>query len=409
MKLKKISAIPAIAIMLASCAATEGPGYKVTNPHNEPVSGKVFVLERKTVEPLIQGTLNEDSKIQVTDNLKRVAVSQCDDIDGDGKWDELAFFADFEKNQSLKFSFKAVSASDMPEFAKRTNVRFGHVNEPFSEVESEPRLKSNDSPTITGVYQMEGPALENDIVGFRNYYDARNGFDIFGKKTSAISLDSAGIRNQNYHELDDWGMDILKVGNSLGAGAIAIGIGDSLYRVGPSETGSYRFICEGAVRAMFELTFTGVKAGERLYDITHRISVYAGDHFYRSEVLVNNLKGDELLYTGIVNMHDLSSFEMESAGMKISGTHGNQAYKGEVLGLGLLIPADDFVLYKSAPVEGNGIIQTYLAAIKLREGVAARYAFFAGWELQDPAFKNADYFKDKLSKAAFKLDVVSWK
>ncbi|MBK7700210.1 MAG: DUF4861 family protein [Saprospiraceae bacterium] len=45
-------------------------------------------------------------------------------------------------------------------------------------------------------------------------------------------LNSVGI-HENYHEMQDWGMDILKVGNSLGAGAIGLIIGDSLFRIGP--------------------------------------------------------------------------------------------------------------------------------------------------------------------------------
>ncbi len=408
MQLKRVLFIYAAVFMLTACSKPGFQGFEAKNPFNEPVKGKAFVLDRETVEPLIQGIITAESKILVTDNKGRVAISQCDDIDGDGVWDEIAFMADFEENQTLIFSFKAVSASEMPEFAKKTNIRFGYKNDPYNEVESELRLKSTDSPTISAVFQMEGPAWENDLVGFRNYYDARNGMDIFGKTTTEMVLDSAGIRGQNYHVLDSWGMDILKVGNSLGAGAIAIGFGEGLYRVGQAESGTYRFITEGPVRAMFELTFTDVPAGDRLYNIVHRISIYAGDHFYRSEVWVDNLQGDEVLYTGIVDMHNLPAFQMETAGLKISGTHGNQAFDGEILGLGLLVPASQFVEYKEAPASGEGIIQTHLAAIKLDDNTPARYAFFAGWELQDTNFSSEAWFKDKLSKAALKLDEVKW-
>jgi hypothetical protein len=395
-------------LLAASCASPEVVGYKATNPHPEDILGKAIVIEREAVEPFIHGALTTDSKLLVTDDLGRVAVSQCDDLNGDGQWDELVLLADFEANQTLTFSFKQVAASEMPAFQKRTNIRFGHKNAPFYEVVNEPRLKSVDSPTISAVYQMEGPAWENDLVGFRNYYDARNGMDIFGKTVNEMVLDSAGIREQNYHLLDKWGMDILKVGNSLGAGAIAIGVGQSLYRVGPSEMGSYRLICEGPVRSMFELLYTGVPAGDRFYDVVHRISIYAGDHFYRSEVWVKNLMGDEFLYTGIVDMHNLPAIEMEVAGVKISGTHGNQAFGGEILGLGLLVPVSQYLLYKSAPLSGDGIVQTHMAGILLQENAPARYAFFAGWELQDTSFVSEEYFRARLSQAAMKMDEVGW-
>jgi len=408
MKLKSTFLIVAISLLLASCASPKVSGFESTNPHNQPVAGKAFVLDREAVEPLVLGTVTPETNILVTDNLGRIAISQCDDLDGDGKWDELVFMSDFDANQTLTFTFKSVPTAEMPAFPKRTNIRFGYRNKQFDEVENELRLKSTDSPTISAVFQMEGPAWENDIVGFRNYYDARNGMDIFGKTVHEMVLDSAGIRSQNYHLLDNWGMDILKVGNSLGAGAIAIGVGESLYRVGPSEAGSYQFICEGPVRAMFELTFSGVPAGDRFYDVAHRISIYAGDHFYRSEVWVNNLLGDEFLYTGIVDMHNLPVFEMEVAGVKISGTNGNQAFDGENLGLGLLVPASQFGFYKSAPLSGDGIVQTHLVGINLQENAASRFAFFAGWELQDSGFVSAAYFKEKLADAALKLNEDNW-
>ncbi len=408
MKLKILVALIAIAFLVVSCTPTGVPTVEITNPHNEMVAGKVITLNRSVVGPIIKGNQSIDTRVMVTDNLGRVAVSQCDDLDGDGEWDEIVFVSSFEKNETLKFSFNSVPETKMPGFEKITNIRFGYKNEPFDEVESELRLKSNDSPTISKIFQMEGPAWENDVLGFRNYYDARNGIDIFGKKVKRPVLDSAGIRGQDYHKLDAWGMDILKVGNSLGAGAIALGIGDEIYRIGTAGLGTYKFICEGPVRAIFELSFNDVQAGERNYDIMHRISIYAGEHFYRSEVWVNDLMGDEVLYTGIVDMHGLPQIEIESQGIKISGTFGNQAFDGEKLGLGLLIPTSMFSHYKAAPVAGEGIIQTHLAAIKLDDRNAARYAFFAGWELQDPGFESEEYFKEMLAKAALKFDEAGW-
>lgn len=50
---------------------------------------------------------------------------------------------------------------------------------------------------------MEGPAGKNDKVGFRNYYDLRNGMDIFGKITDKMVLDTIGLTG-SYHDLSNW-------------------------------------------------------------------------------------------------------------------------------------------------------------------------------------------------------------
>ncbi|MBN1985457.1 MAG: DUF4861 family protein, partial [Prolixibacteraceae bacterium] len=76
--------------------------------------------------------------------------------------------------------------------------------------------------------------------------------------------------------------------------------------------------------------------------------------------------------------------------------------------MGLLVPTAQFIRYEEAPTEGEGIIQTHLAAIKLSEGVPARYAFFTGWELQNSSFTDESYFKEQLANAALKLDEISW-
>ena len=391
------------AIILSSCSGNSVKPLQMTNPYDKAVEGKTIVVDRSEVEKLLGGKINENKGVVVSNAQGKTLASQCDDLNGDGKWDEIVFISNFEANASQSFYFSEVDSSEMPDFAVRTNVHFAQKNPPYEPAASLPRLKSVDSRSISAVLQMEGPAWENDVVGFRNYYDARNGMDIFGKRTSEMVLNKAGIEGQNYHELDDWGMDILKVGNSLGAGAIAIGIDDEIYRVGPSDEAGFRLLTEGPVRSVFELWFKGVPAGDRSYDIVHRISICAGDHFYRSSVKVDGLHGDEMLYTGIVDMHELPQFEMNYAESKISATLGAQGFMDEMLGLGVLIPENEFVRYVEAPKRGDGVTITHLAAIQLNENTASNYAFFAGWVFQDENFANEEYFKSMLEKAAVKL------
>lgn len=408
MNLKYIFSVVIALLLLVSCGKVKPPVYEVANPFNEAVIGKAIVLDRALVEPLIQGDFTDESLVQVTDRRGRILISQLDDINGDGKWDELAFLASFGVAELQQFSFTALSADEFEGFPIRTNVRFAYKNPPHGDASNDLRLKSTDSPTISAIYQMEGPGWENDIVGFRNYYDARNGMDIFGKRTSDMVLDYAGIDGQDYHVLDDWGMDILKVANSLGAGAIALGIGDEIYRIGLADEAGFRLIAEGPVRSVLEFYFNGIAAGNRNYNVVHRISIYAGDHFYRSKVWVEGLIGDEVLYSGVVDLHDLEPFELSSAGYTIIGTHGNQGFDDEILGLGIIIPDEQFLHLKAAPKSGDGVTFTHLTGIKLSFDAPSEYAFFAGWELQDPGFATEFYFKDLLTKAALKLDGRLW-
>ena len=392
-----------IAVITLFFGCSEKQSYVVSNPFDEDITDKAIVLSHDEVAKHV--TVDGAKIVLVEDNEGNVLASQCDDIDGNGIWDEMVFLIDLKGGEKKTVSFISADKSDAPEFTKRTNVRFGDKKSPYKEILNGTRLKTYDSPNSSKAFQMEGPAWENDVVGFRNYFDVRNGMDIFGKRTAEMVLDSVGLPGkQTYHEIAEWGMDILKVGNSLGAGAIGLAIGDSLYRIGPSGEGRYYFICEGPVRAMFELTFSDVKIEDRVYNISHQISIYAGDNFYRNKITIDGLKDDERLITGIVD-HDLPLNKSEYRGTHYFYTFGGQAYTHENLGMAVLVDEMSFNDSFSAPEKGDGITKTYLVSMNIENSKPVEYMFLAGWELQDSRLTNHDYFNDLIKKNIRKL---SW-
>jgi hypothetical protein len=399
MKISKVIS-GVLLVLLSGCQQKQY--YTISNPDDNKITDLATVISRKEVNRFLPDTI-AGLPVIVKDTQGKLLPSQCDDMNGDGSWDELVFLCDLNAGESRKLIFEPVEPTAYPVFDERTNLRFCRANEPYDKAWGDLRMKTNDTKYTIPVYQMEGPAWENDVVAFRNYYDARNGIDIYGKRVREMVLDSVGIRGRNYHELAEWGMDILKVGNSLGAGAIAIGIGDSLYRVGPCEEGRFRLISQGPVRTVFELTYKAVPAGDRLYSVKQQISIYAGDNFYRNSVLVEGLKGDEELVTGIVDLHQLAADQAEVGNMKIMSTLGKQSMDGEMLGMAVIFPASEFKRFWEAPVIGPGIVNTHLVSLALSAGKPTQYAFLAGWELQDEKLKDKGYFREVINEAAARL------
>jgi|WetSurMetagenome_2_1015567.scaffolds.fasta_scaffold50687_2 hypothetical protein len=393
-----------VVIIFATLTACSGKkAFTVSNTTDRDIADLTKVVARVLVNQYLpDSTLN--LPVVAKNEKGTVLPCQCDDIDGDGRWDELAFLCQLKAGESKKVFFEPVDR--IPDFPKRTNIRFGRMEQPFDEVSGDLRMKTNDTKFTTSVYQMEGPAWENDFVAFRNYYDARNGIDIFGKTTSAMILDSVGVNGRDYHTLADWGMDILKVGNSLGAGAIAIAIGDSVYRVGNCVEGHYRLIADGPVRAILELTYKNVPAGNRVYDLVHRISISAGDRFYTSTIWMNKLQGDEKLVTGIVNLHNVQADTLSAGEMKVIYSLGNQAISGEMLGMALLIPAASVVKMWEAPAEGTGIVSTHMVALKIQANVPVEFGFLSAWENQDTLIRDKNHFMDLLKEAALKQNIT---
>ncbi|MEZ4908030.1 MAG: DUF4861 family protein [Saprospiraceae bacterium] len=252
--------------------------------------------------------------------------------------------------------------------------------------------------------KWKGPACENDKVAFRNYFDARNGMDIFGKRIPDMVLDSVGLPGtKSYHELSDWGMDILKVGNSLGAGSIAFMINDTIYPVRNALDAKYKLLADGPLYSSFELTFNNYEINGRQYNIKNIISILPNQYCYISDVIVEGLKGDEKFVTGIVNMHSDSLYSAISGDYIGYYTYDKQTENGDNLGMGILFPKDEFISLLDDNVNTKDVDNTYFIALNFKDDNSVKYRFYSGWELNDESFKSQKGFENMLLNDETKL------
>lgn len=89
--------------------------------------------------------------------------------------------------------------------------------------------------------RYEGPGWESDKIGYRFYLDWRNAVDIFGKTVDTLVLQNIGLDGfDSYHEMCDWGVDVLKVGGSLGMGSIGHWANETANRVAKTDSLYFR-------------------------------------------------------------------------------------------------------------------------------------------------------------------------
>lgn len=325
---------------------------------------------------------------------------QLEDTNGDGQDDQLFLIDDFAANQGKLYEVLVIGEDEAdfsPGGVNRTNIHFATVHNPTDVISNAQRLTNKDTLVSTH-YQMEGPAWENDKVAFRNYFDQRNGIDIFGKQTDKMTLQNVGLPGGNYHELADWGMDILKVGSSLGAGAIAIEKDGQLYRVTGAPS-SYELIREGALRSVFQLSFDSVQVGDQNLEVTHQITISAGKQFYESHIDIKGLTGGETLVAGIVNLHSDTLYQSTS----MMYTYDKQAEDGAALGMGLFCSDTDFISTSQAPDEGEGITNSYLMKMTIDQENGNNFYFITGWETQNKDFKDRANFEEKMKEVVMSI------
>lgn len=390
-------------ILLSACSGNVEIEFQVTN--NSPVDliGKSIVVKRSDLEVKYSAIKEQAYAFLVDENDNRF-VAQLDDLNGDGAWDELFTQIDIKAGETKSFDIDFGNEESVAAIQVKTNIRFANYNNSAIEFTTFERSKVISPEFSENSFQLEGPGWENDVVAFRNYFDARNGIDIYGKTTSDMILDQCGLKDgPSYHELQPWGMDILKVGNSLGAGAIALQTPTGLYRVGSDGDGSFTLIKEGALRSIFDFDFKGIQIEGKSIQLKHQITIEAGKPYYNSRVWVEG-NNDVKLVTGIVNLHSDSVYSKVVSDIAWFYTFDNQAYNGEKLGLAVIIPTSTLII-QTAPEEGEGITQTFYTALPVSDQ-AVDFYFMVGWELQDTVYSTKAGFEKAIEKQA---EVISAK
>jgi len=391
-------------LLLCSCGSSPEITIQVSNLSDQSRSDATLLLSRGEISRWID--IPPDLLPVLKDIKGEYIPCQLDDIDGDGQWDELFGLTDLDPSAAITVSIAFVTPDAYPTFPIRTNLHLGDAKNGYLEMDVADRLEGvsfhNYTDRTSAAFQMEGPAWENDRVGFRNYMDQRNGMDIFGKTTTEMVLSEVGIEGApSYHEPGEWGLDVLKVGTSLGAGAIGYMYHDSLYRVGDNGSGRYEVEFQGSQRSRFKLTYSDWKVDELSLDVTQHVEIVAGRHYYQGTVVYEGTEDTLHLVPGIVNMNSelLHVLKLDDQYTALL-THDRQSEDSSFLAMALMVPTGYLVSTGETRDEGEGIIQTYYAALEANPGEPVMYRFYALWEGENPNWASLQEIKDYLHSEA---------
>lgn len=342
--------------------------------------------------------------------------SQADDTDGDGLWDELAFEFSLPSGGHDYVEIAWATESTLPRYPVKTNIRLGKLN--ADGVLEDRDSDSHDNTVATEPikpypWQFDGPGWENDLIAMRLYIDGRNSRDIFGKKVSDLVLDGVGLEKgnpkYNYQVMHPWGYDNLAVSGSFGPGGIGLEKDGKLVRLGLEKKDTldnvarttFTKLYEGPVRSAFRMDYEGWDTGDgQKVDLSTVITIWAGRHGCENEVTVSGLPAGSRLVTGIVNSnYDGSLAEKEVNGFTELYTFGRQSVeKDYLLGMGLLIPAEEFDgSYATAPAQ-KGLRDLFVAGLKPGRDGKYHYSVYNGWELGVEPFRTAAEFEAMLDK-----------
>ncbi len=298
----------------------------------------------------------------------------------------------------------AVPSSDKEQstIAKSSKVQALILTQPFD-------FDSTDKNKISGSYQaktkitvpqnltpqnkwimFEGPVLENDKIAFRYYADSRHRFDIYGKTVTDLVMDTVGW---NYHDIMNWGSDILKVGNSLGSGSPAIWYKDAIYTLSDCPLKTIEIIKNEPTEATIQTVFKGLKIADQTIDLIQNQSIAAGESW--TEVQLKTLSGKlpEGMYfaTGIVkHLPDISVGQ--TTDHFYAANWGQQSFHKENMGMAITANKK----YQPTPAPDKLSHAFYFKNAQSE----VTYKVVAAWEKDVSNIKNKEDFKKLTATAA---------
>lgn len=385
-------------------------------------SGKLVITNNsgvsRTEDPVVISRQEMSELIDIPNSGKKLALSikgkpipaQLDDLNQDGKWDELAFQLDIDRNSKVEIKMKWVDPEDEPVFPKRVQLWFGVSENRDGKYQSVTRETRPDvwTPGMQPPrYQMEGPSWENEKVGFRQYFDSRNQKDVFGKTKPGLVLDSVDRFYKDFHKPGPWGMDVLNTESSMGAGGFAMmdkGIPAPLVN---TEYVRYQQIAYGPARVMFDVVYEGWDVKGSKYNVRERVSIWAGKYWYKNEMVFTGFTGEKEIAVGIsASRKEVQPiYKTNNRAFTSLCSHDRQSENDDMLGMGLLFSTKIFGGYGETPrfdplPKRDSLSHSIYATLKIRSGQPIEYQFFACWEKSELKFGNAKYFTDTIQDEA---------
>jgi hypothetical protein len=386
----------------------------ISNPTNFARPDELIILRRQDLEK----SLGSIERFVSVSSGGKVLTVQNDDMDRNGKWDEVAFLYSFQPKEKATITIQKTNENNFDKALQRAHVRLKKKNpdDSWSAIIPQEQMPFQNPATDFSkqplpLYLTEGPAWENDKLGFRLYFDVRNGKDIWGKRISSMVLDSVGTKVEpTYHDLHDWGMDVLHVGKSLGAGGLALmipqpGSSDTLLRIGGNAVvkTTYTQIANGPVRAIFEMDYELEVWGHTIH-VYEQMTIWGGQFFYESKVVIAGAPAGTKLVTGIANFYDNTFRSFNDGKCSVLLSHGRQSENKDYLGMAVLVPNNNTLFVAASPNENSEILNTYLAVLTTNKTEPSVFRFYAAWEKTEPRFDSINFFSDMLRTESRKLD-----
>ncbi len=229
---------------------------------------------------------------------------QMDDLNEDGKMDELAFVVDIAKKGKLNAQITFSTAAARPDrYPARVHAQmwFKDGNKKRSYTEKQHIPTDTVSERVDNMYSKmmhHGPAFENEMVAYRVYFDKKQSTDLYGKRVPQLELADGLWYSSEVPSLvkeRKFGDDIILVGQTISIGTLR-GWDDSkddpafatapakgkvpdpcMVMIDPFDYRQAHIMAKGPVRTVVDMNVEGWQYKGRKLNLKSRYILYAGN------------------------------------------------------------------------------------------------------------------------------------
>lgn len=351
---------------------------------------------------------NFDAKsLAVFEKGKEISI-QVDDLNADGKADELVFLIDMKPNQTKKLVIKQIPLTKKRKiFPKEVHAQLLLKTDsalvPLTEV-------SSTKDDMYNKLQHHGVAFESALIGYRVYFDNKQTVDVYGKKKRQLELAETLWYPTDEQLAKAYGDDILRVSGSVGIGAIKGWDGKKAAHITNYSKRTQRIVAQGNLRTVVDVVVSDWKYEKKTFGMKARYILYARHRDVEVNIVFSpELKEEITLATGVQKLPDNQVFTDNEGLIGVWGTdfpvNDTVKYAKQTVGLGVVVPLQ-YVKQQLTDKVNN------LVLLKNNEGRFIKYSFTAAAMKEEKGYKTAnDFFaymlhwkKDVLNPLLIKIE-----
>lgn len=228
---------------------------------------------------------------------------QLDDLDLDGKADELFLLVDLKPSETVTYKIELSAEAPAKAFEKQTEayIKLHDKNQKHPRVQAITYPGNANNREMYNSIYGHGAVLEGLASAIRIYMDNRQSVDLYAKNHPQLELETTGFYTTVDQMKQGYGRDILWAGTSVALGSFRGWDGTQPLTIDSVTTRGQSVITSGPLRSIVEVKDRGwiPQAGAAPVDMTQRYTVYADRRDYTVNVVLSPSGRNATYCTGI--------------------------------------------------------------------------------------------------------------